>query len=312
MNLPGIGTDSTHARKCRLYFPLIGSLIRRPVDSISPMRTVKFLVLVASLLPVAAVPTGVEPLLEQLRLDHDAWVTAERDFHVRRASGALVGAEASDYAAYVARLQRRVAEDCAALAGAGTPVPAAMPCPRIESAAVTRSAAIDQAVEQTREEHIAGLDAELTAGLAEFDELLLREQERVKAATPRSASGGGTDSGNGAGVGGNAVDGSGGDGKNVADISRAAGETGAKGSPATTVGIDSQAGGPTDQTSAGAGGGTVKSPPRGASRQPPGIPDGSNDDVVARQLREAAEKETDPELQKKLWEEYRKYKQGTR
>jgi hypothetical protein len=29
-------------------------------------------------------------------------------------------------------------------------------------------------------------------------------------------------------------------------------------------------------------------------------------------LREAAEKETDPELQKKLWEEYRKYKQGTR
>jgi hypothetical protein len=33
--------------------------------------------------------------------------------------------------------------------------------------------------------------------------------------------------------------------------------------------------------------------------------------VVARQLREAAEKETDPELKKKLWEEYRKYKQGT-
>jgi hypothetical protein len=29
-------------------------------------------------------------------------------------------------------------------------------------------------------------------------------------------------------------------------------------------------------------------------------------------LREAAEKETDPELKKKLWEEYRKYKKGTR
>jgi hypothetical protein len=29
-------------------------------------------------------------------------------------------------------------------------------------------------------------------------------------------------------------------------------------------------------------------------------------------LREAAEKETDPELKEKLWEEYRKYKQGTR
>jgi hypothetical protein len=34
--------------------------------------------------------------------------------------------------------------------------------------------------------------------------------------------------------------------------------------------------------------------------------------VVARQLRKAAEQETDPELKKKLWEEYRKYKQGTR
>jgi hypothetical protein len=33
---------------------------------------------------------------------------------------------------------------------------------------------------------------------------------------------------------------------------------------------------------------------------------------VARQLREAAEKETDPELKAKLWEEYRRYKRGTR
>ena len=41
---------------------------------------------------------------------------------------------------------------------------------------------------------------------------------------------------------------------------------------------------------------------------PPDIPDGSDDDVVARQLREAAMKESDPELREKLWEEYKKYK----
>ncbi len=35
-----------------------------------------------------------------------------------------------------------------------------------------------------------------------------------------------------------------------------------------------------------------------------------DDDIVARQLREAAEKETDPELKKRLWEEYRRYKEG--
>ncbi len=35
---------------------------------------------------------------------------------------------------------------------------------------------------------------------------------------------------------------------------------------------------------------------------------GADDDIVARQLREAAERETDPELKRKLWEEYDRYK----
>jgi hypothetical protein len=43
---------------------------------------------------------------------------------------------------------------------------------------------------------------------------------------------------------------------------------------------------------------------------PSDIPDGSDDDVVARQIREAAMAETDPELREKLWEEYRKYKEN--
>ncbi len=34
-----------------------------------------------------------------------------------------------------------------------------------------------------------------------------------------------------------------------------------------------------------------------------------DDDIVARQLKEAAEKESDPELKEKLWNEYYKYKQ---
>ncbi|MEX2352816.1 MAG: hypothetical protein WD709_01420, partial [Gammaproteobacteria bacterium] len=43
---------------------------------------------------------------------------------------------------------------------------------------------------------------------------------------------------------------------------------------------------------------------------PDDIPDGSDDDIVARQLREAAMQEQDPELREKLWDEYRKYKTG--
>jgi type IV secretory pathway VirB10-like protein len=40
------------------------------------------------------------------------------------------------------------------------------------------------------------------------------------------------------------------------------------------------------------------------------IPDGSDDDIVARRLRKAAEEETDPELKEKLWREYLEYKKG--
>ena len=43
---------------------------------------------------------------------------------------------------------------------------------------------------------------------------------------------------------------------------------------------------------------------------PPDQPDARDDDVVARQLREAAMAETDPELREQLWEEYRRYKSG--
>lgn len=49
---------------------------------------------------------------------------------------------------------------------------------------------------------------------------------------------------------------------------------------------------------------------RGAHSTPPpaDIPSGDDDDVVARQLREAAQQERDPVLRDKLWDEYRKYK----
>jgi hypothetical protein len=44
---------------------------------------------------------------------------------------------------------------------------------------------------------------------------------------------------------------------------------------------------------------------------PPDVGDGRDDDVVARQLREAAMKEKDPAIREKLWEEYREYRKGT-
>ena len=44
---------------------------------------------------------------------------------------------------------------------------------------------------------------------------------------------------------------------------------------------------------------------------PPDVGDGHDDDIVARQLREAAQNEKNPELRERLWDEYRAYKRGT-
>jgi hypothetical protein len=43
----------------------------------------------------------------------------------------------------------------------------------------------------------------------------------------------------------------------------------------------------------------------------PNVVPGSDDDIVARRLRKAAEQETDPTLRARLWKEYTAYKEGT-
>jgi hypothetical protein len=88
-----------------------------------------------------------------------------------------------------------------------------------------------------------------------------------------------------------------------------------------------QAGAPTADTGTGGstdagrleGGTPVTAPVEGGPAGPgldrPAVPadvgDGKDDDVVARQLREAATQEKDPAIREKLWEEYREYKKGT-
>ncbi|MHC5002882.1 MAG: hypothetical protein ACYTJ0_07140 [Planctomycetota bacterium] len=90
---------------------------------------------------------------------------------------------------------------------------------------------------------------------------------------------------------------------------------GAPGSPTgggtgEAAGSGSSAGGAGEPTGTASGGGG--SDPTGddgtPSGQPGDRPPAADDDIVARQLREAAEKETDPVLREKLWQEYDKYK----
>lgn len=102
-------------------------------------------------------------------------------------------------------------------------------------------------------------------------------------------------SGGGSGGGG----GGGGSGGGAAGISL--GEQGAAGSGAGSVAVINEQ--PQQR----------QSPIQGMSeeeineRTPDDIPITVDDDIISRQLREAALAEEDPELRERLWEEYRKY-----
>lgn len=143
----------------------------------------------------------------------------------------------------------------------------------------------------TEEERNAAFDEQFTVSLGEFDQRLAREQIELEKQREAAAGGrGGSGTGSGDGEEGDGMGGAGAAGQLPQELPP--GERG-DGSYDTAV----------------LGGGGLGNPNPGPRfPAPAGTPDGANDDVVAKQLREAAESEKDPELRAKLWEEYRKYK----
>jgi hypothetical protein len=139
---------------------------------------------------------------------------------------------------------------------------------------------------------VAKLEQLLSDALGEFDGKLLSEQERLAARIPKQREG--------------SAGGSGGYG--------AEGPVGPGGSGGIAGGGYESSGGQQGDGRAGAGGhGQSGSVATGGGKSAPAgrrATIDTDDDIVARQLREAAETETDPELKEKLWQEYRKYKQG--
>ncbi|MEE2982624.1 MAG: hypothetical protein VX929_04955 [Pseudomonadota bacterium] len=140
---------------------------------------------------------------------------------------------------------------------------------------------------KTEAERIARLDSELDGSLAEFDAEMRRARAAAEIDKNQAYGGGGSP----AGI-------KGGRGQRYEAPDERRGEGGA----AAGTGI-----GNTPDLVGETGGGRQHI---AAAAPPPNISDGRDDDIVARQLREAATKEADPILREKLWEEYRKYKAG--
>ncbi len=161
---------------------------------------------------------------------------------------------------------------------------------------------------ETSEERREGLDKKLDSSLSEFDALILREQEILEQRREAGAAAGGGGGAGTAEVGG----GEGGSGE-------ASGEEGAEGGEETDASKARGTGASSDDPSGEEVTADEGARPEGSEaetgeisngRIPKDVGDGRDDDIVARQLREAAMKEEDPELREKLWDEYRAYKFG--
>jgi hypothetical protein len=261
----------------------------------------------------AADEAGLRAAREELRLRAATERRMRRDFESLLAGGRMSAAEVTDFENYLTRLAMLVDEQRKALAkleGAGSQ-PAADP-----GRAPPLPADYDRG--QTDAEKIALLDSELGVSLSEFDEKLLREQEEL-AEKSRSASTAESDEDQASADGASGQAGEGQDEQTEGEAGGHPGgpEAGKPGEPEqqNKAGKQAEAGGEAaegDDQVASAGGASDAGSHTGKTAPPPDIPDGKDDDIVARQLREAAENEQDPQLREKLWEEYRKYKNRTR
>ncbi|ORJ62876.1 hypothetical protein [Geothermobacter hydrogeniphilus] len=218
--------------------------------------------------------------------------------------------ERMDSLDFTAYLNTRISSYCRQLylAGALTELER-LPCPaatRYGGRPVGTDTPSASAPALTRAERTARLDDKLLEALGEFDEMLAKEEAKIATRTPKRRESGG------AGGSRSAADSTGqqaaGEGQTTASVSER--QEGAGGADVTSA-----SGRRTAKAAENASAerqGPVASPGQpgfGGGRK---LPPPEDDDIVARQLREAAQKEPDPELQRKLWEEYWKYKGGVK
>lgn len=224
---------------------------------------------------MASLGYGAALTASELRLSIDALMRI-RDTAQKNLDQNLSTSDRFESSQFITFLSSRIQADCQALMQLAPGAIAGLPCtPAVMNSAASYPDAISQG------EKVADLDSRLRGQLQDFDDMLLAEHESMAAT---GANGAGT-SGNGS----------------------AGGETSAQ----STSGDDRSAQGATGQNEPAVYPGPCPDGEECGQNLPPQAGDdqlGKDDDIVARQLREAAEQERDPELREKLWEEYYRYK----
>lgn len=249
-----------------------------------------------------------------------------------RASGDASGDRIALYETYLDRVRRLTEEkrktvqqleqalqQSAAASGSGEANPG-LPPPSI---AIPEDQELDE---------LQALQRELDESIAAFDDILLTEGElarvqselKMKRLAQEAAQaarelreGGGEEGGEGSGEGESGMA----SGESGSESGEPSGENAPEGGMQGMEDMEGDSGDASQDTGQQESGGGMDRAKR-ASKSSPGQgseasaektaqkAETQDDDIVARQLREAAEKETDPVLREKLWKEYNEYKKG--
>jgi len=234
--------------------------------------------------------------IENLQAMYTAWQSNDAEFREMRKQDQASKIDIREFAAFVAGLKRQVFEGCEAVRKLGGDASLhGVDCVKLEEDPESKKGGALNITnrELTREEEKALLEQQMGKLISDFDGLLLQHQEKLKWEQGVSQSNGSRDSG--------AFDNS--------------GEKETAGADVPADGVVKKPGskdGPVQRAAEPGSGPGVEKQGEMQDFKTGDVGDGSDDDVVARQLREAAETETDPLLKKQLWEEYKKYKKSTR
>jgi len=259
-------------------------------------------------------PSTAESKLKKAREDLKVSEATERKIAAKlealKKSGNASAEEIRDYEIYHERVQAMVAENRKRVAELESAYRRHKPEGKTPQTTESGgSPGSDESIpEMQTQDQVAELDRQLTASLSQFDAMLLKEMETIDTRSAAKM----RDLAQEAAEAAKRLK------EKGIDLGTAESESSDEASQQEKTGDQEAAGEKKDaETEAGEVDDAVASSvrPKGSG---PGPKDSrgsryskEDDDIVARQLREAAENETDPELKEKLWKEYEDYKKNT-
>ena len=264
--------------------------------------------------PRSQAPSTAESKLKKAREDLKVSEATERKIAAKlealKKSGNASAEEIRDYEIYHERVQAMVAENRKRVEELESAYRRHKPEGKTSQTTESGgSPGSDESIPETQtQDRVAELDRQLTASLSQFDAMLLKEMETIDTRSAAKM----RDLAQEAAEAAKRLK------EKGIDLGTAESESSDEASQQEKTGDQEAAGEKKDaETEAGEVDDAVASSdrPKGSG---PGPKDSrgsrynkEDDDIVARQLREAAENETDPELKEKLWKEYEDYRKNT-